>query len=209
MDDLWAFLLLTVALSVSPGPDDVLVVSSSLRGGPRLGAATAFGAATGAMVWGAAAAIGLAAVVTRSPTVYDVLRMAGAGYLVVLGAAPLVAQVIRRGRVAVPAAHRTAPGAGLRPAFAAGLMSDLLNPKIGLFYVAIVPQFVPPGRSPFAYSLVLCAIDIAVALVWLLALTWVAHTAVGWLHRPVVVRWSERCFCVCLIAIGGSLALGS
>ena len=116
MDDLWAFLLLTVALSVSPGPDDVLVVSSSLRGGPRLGAATAFGAATGAMVWGAAAAIGLAAVVTRSPTVYDVLRMAGAGYLVVLGAAPLVAQVIRRGRVAVPAAHRPprAPGCGRR-----------------------------------------------------------------------------------------------
>ena len=94
-----------------PGPDDVLVLSSSLRGGPRLGAATAFGAATGALLWGAAAAVGLAAVVTRSQTAYDTLRVAGAGYLVVLGAAPLLAQLLRRGRVAARRPpHRPAPG---------------------------------------------------------------------------------------------------
>jgi threonine/homoserine/homoserine lactone efflux protein len=210
MDNLWAFLLLAVILSLTPGPDDVLVLSSALRGGPRLGAATAFGAATGALVWGGAAAVGLAAVVSRSTTAYDVVRLAGAGYLVVLGMVPLAAQLFGRARVPT-AAIGTVPAirpAGLRPAFAAGLMSDLLNPKIGLFYVAVVPQFVPPGRPPLGYSLLLCAIDIAVALVWLLALTWLAHAAVTWLHRPVVVRWSERCFSVCLIALGGSVALG-
>ena len=87
-------------------------------------------------------------------------------------------------------------------------MSDLLNPKIGLFYVAVVPQFIPAGQSPLAYSLLLCAIDVAVALVWLLGLTWVAHAAVRWLQRPDVVRWSQRCFSVCLVAIGGSVAFG-
>jgi len=209
MDDLWAFLLLAVVLSLTPGPDDVLVLSSSLRGGPRLGAATAFGAATGALLWGGAAAVGLATVVSRSTTAYDVIRLTGAGYLVVLGVVPLAAQLIGRARMSTPAigsVPATRP-AGLRPAFAAGLMSDLLNPKIGLFYVAVVPQFVPPGRPPLGYSLLLCAIDVAVALVWLLTLAWLAHAAV-WLHRPVVVRWSERCFSVCLIAIGGSVALG-
>jgi threonine/homoserine/homoserine lactone efflux protein len=210
MDGLWTFVLLAVALSATPGPDDVLVLSSCLRGGPRLGAATAVGAATGALVWGCAAAVGLAAVVSRSAAVYDAIRLAGAAYLIVLGVVPLVAQAVGA-RAATPAVLPGGPTsrpAGLRPAFTAGLMSDLLNPKIGLFYVAVVPQFVPPGRPPLGYSLVLCAIDVAVALVWLLALTWLAHAAVSWLHRPVVVRWSERCFAVCLIGIGGSVALG-
>jgi threonine/homoserine/homoserine lactone efflux protein len=211
MDDLWSFLLVAVVLSLTPGPDDVLVLNSTLRGGPRLGAATAFGAAAGALLWGGAAAVGLAVVVSRSAAVYEVIRLAGAAYLVVLGVVPLVGQAIGWARVATTEAVGRCPlsrPAGLRPAFAAGLMSDLLNPKIGLFYVAVVPQFVPPGRPPLGYSLVLCAIDVAVALVWLLGLTWVAHAAVSWLHRPVVVRWSERCFSVCLIAIGGSVALG-
>jgi threonine/homoserine/homoserine lactone efflux protein len=142
--------------------------------------------------------------------VYEVIRLAGAAYLVVLGVVPLVGQAIGRTRVATPAAVGRSPQSrrtGLRPAFAAGLISDVLNPKIGLFYVAVVPQFVPPGRPPLGYSLLLCAIDVAVALVWLLTLTWAAH-AVSWLHRPAVVRWSERCFSACLIAIGGSVALG-
>jgi threonine/homoserine/homoserine lactone efflux protein len=210
MDGLWTFVLLAVALSATPGPDDVLVLGSSLRGGPRMGAATAFGAATGALIWGGTAAVGLAAVVSRSAAVYDGIRLAGAVYLVVLGVVPLVTQAVGA-RATGPAAQPGGPAsrsAGLRAAFTAGLMSDLLNPKIGLFYVAVVPQFIPPGRPPLGYSLLLCAIDVAVALVWLLALTWLAHAAVSWLHRPVVVRWSERCFSVCLIGIGGSVALG-
>jgi threonine/homoserine/homoserine lactone efflux protein len=208
MDELWTFVLVAVALSVTPGPDDVLVLSSSLRGGPRLGAATAVGAAVGAATWGAAAAVGLAAVVSRSPATYDVLRLGGAAYLVLLGATPLVVALWRR-RPAPSAVLPVGPGgpARLAPAFAAGLMSDLLNPKIGLFYVAVVPQFVPAGASPLAWSLILCAIDVAVALVWLLLLARVAH-AVSWLRRPVAVRWSQGVLCACLVGIGGSVALG-
>jgi threonine/homoserine/homoserine lactone efflux protein len=212
MDRLWAFLLLALVLSLTPGPDDVLVLSSALRGGTRSGAATALGAATGALMWGGATAVGLAAVVSESATTYDAIRLAGAAYLVVLGILPLVTGALHRAHpVPIPLAHARSPGSGprLRPAFAAGLASDLLNPKIGLFYVAVVPQFIPPGQAMLAWSLLLCAIDVAVALTWLLALTWMAHAAVGWLQRPAVVRCSQACFSVCLIVIGGSVALGT
>jgi len=208
MDELWTFVLIAVALSVTPGPDDVLVLSSSLRGGPRLGAATAVGAAAGALTWGAATAVGLAAVVSRSPVAYEIIRLGGAAYLVLLGAAPLVVRLWRRGpgpdTVCLDGGRRPS---GLRPAFAAGLVSDLLNPKIGLFYVAVVPQFLPPGAPPLPWSMLLCTIDVAVALTWLLLLARAAH-AVRWLQRPDVVRWSQGVLSVCLVGIGGSVALG-
>src|SRR4051812_37528041 len=97
VNGLWAFVALAVALSLMPGPDDVLVLSCSLRGGPRSGAAAALGVAAGTLLWGVAAATGLAAIVEHSPVVYDGLRWAGAAYLVALGAVPLIAQGLARG----------------------------------------------------------------------------------------------------------------
>ena len=211
MNGLWAFVALTVALSLTPGPDDVLVLSCSLRGGPRRGAAAALGVAAGTLVWGVAAATGLAAIVEHSPFVYDGMRWAGAGYLVMLGALPLVAQALARrygtdgggGRHAAPGRVRGPSGA-----FAAGMVSDLLNPKIGVFYLMVVPQFVASGAPVLLYSLMLCAIDVTVATVWLLGLTWVAHTAITWFRRPAVWTWSQRLFSTALIGIGAAAAFG-
>jgi threonine/homoserine/homoserine lactone efflux protein len=209
VDGIWAFVAMTVLLSVSPGPDDVLVLRSSLRGGPRLGLATVAGVAVGTLAWGVAAAVGLAAVVGRSAPVYEALSLAGAGYLVLLGVVPLVAEL--RGSSGSGAAADAAPQPGPRGragAFSAGLASDLLSPKIGLFYLAVVPQFVPDGASALQHSLVLCAIDVGVAVTWLAGLTWVAHAAVTWLLRPAVVRWTQRIFSASLIALGTSSAVG-
>jgi threonine/homoserine/homoserine lactone efflux protein len=210
VDGIWAFVALAALLSVSPGPDDVLVLRSSVRGGARLGLATVAGVAVGTLAWGVAAAAGLAAAIGRSASVYEALTLAGAAYLVLLGALSLLAEL--RGR--------SAPGVGLdavpqhrslgdvRRAFSAGLASDLLSPKIGLFYLAVVPQFVPDGASTLQYSLLLCAVDVGVAVMWLSGLTWLAHAAVTWLLRPVVVRWTQRIFSVALIALGTSSAVG-
>ncbi len=213
MDGLGGFLALAVVLSLTPGPDDVLVLSCALRGGPRRGAASAFGVAAGSLGWGVAAAFGLAAVVAQSAALYDGMRWAGSGYLVVLGAAPLVAQALRRHRRPVPV-HApagpwpaSAPGSSWR-AFAAGLTSDLLNPKIGIFYLVAVPQFVPAGEPALQYALLLCAIDVAVATAWLLTLTWTASAAVTWFRRPAVVVWSQRTFSATLIALGLATAFG-
>jgi threonine/homoserine/homoserine lactone efflux protein len=212
MDGIWAFVVMTVVLSVTPGPDDVLVLRSSLRGGRRLGVATVGGVAAGSLAWGVAAAAGIAAVVARSVPVYETLRLSGACYLVLLGVSPLLARVRGRARAPVPLApldsvRLRAPG-GACGAFSAGLMSDLLNPKIGLFYVAVVPQFVPVGAPALQYSLLLCAIDIGVATAWLGALTCLAHGAVNWLRRPSVMLWSQRIFSTCLVGLGASTAVG-
>ncbi|CCH87931.1 Lysine exporter protein (LYSE/YGGA) [Modestobacter italicus] len=207
MDQLWAFAALALVLSVTPGPDDALVLSSCLRGGPRLAAATALGVAAGSLLWGAAAAVGLAAVVSRSPGVYGCLRIAGAAYLVVLGGAILRAQASGRrpsgDRGEVP--HRRSGGAGA--AFAAGLASDVLNPKIGVFYLAVLPQFIPAGEPVLGYTMLLCSVDVAVAMVWFAALTGLAQAAVGWCRRPAVVLWSQRLMGAALIGVGTSVAL--
>ena len=83
----------------------------------------------------------------------------------------------------------------------------MLNPKIGLFYVSVVPQFVPAGAEAFRFAL-LCAIDVAVAVVWLSVLAWVAHAAVHWLLRPRVVIWSQRVTSVALVGVGAAAAAG-
>jgi len=206
VDGLAGFVLLSVALTLTPGPDDVLVLNCAVRGGPRSGAASAFGVAAGSLVWGAAAATGAAAIVSGSPVVHQGMRWAGAAYLVALGASSLAVRA--PGRHAAATARAGEGGYVLvvegadRRAFAAGLLSDLLNPKIGAFYVMVLPEFVPAEAPVLRYSLFLCAIDVALATLWLLTLTWLAHLAVGWLERPPVVRWSRRVLGATLIGIG-------
>ena len=90
MDGLAGFVLLSVALTLTPGPDDVLVLNCAVRGGPRTGVASAFGVAAGSLAWGAAAATGAAAIVSGSPVMYQGMRWAGAAYLVALGASSIV-----------------------------------------------------------------------------------------------------------------------
>ncbi|TQN42830.1 threonine/homoserine/homoserine lactone efflux protein [Blastococcus colisei] len=208
MDGIWAFVAMSVLLSVSPGPDDVLVLRNTLRGGARLGLATVAGVAVGTLAWGLAAAVGLAAVVVRSPTAYDVLSLAGAGYLVLLGVVPLVAELRGRSGPGVGVVPPRSRRGGAGRAFSAGLASDLLSPKIGLFYLAVVPQFVPDGAPALQYSLLLCAVDVGVAAIWLAGLAWLAHAAVPWLLRPEVVRWTQRTFGASLIGLGVSSAVG-
>jgi threonine/homoserine/homoserine lactone efflux protein len=206
MDGLWGFVVLAAVLSLTPGPDDVLVIGSAVRGGPRLGAASAAGIAVGSLAWGAASGVGLAGVLARSPAVYDSIRLTGAGYLVVLGLVPLLAPLVRRGRPVVVVARGPEPDR-LRAAFAAGLCSDLLNPKIGMFYLAGVPQFVPAGQPVLGWSLLLSGIDVAVAMVWFAGLIGLASAALARLRRPAVAVWSQRLAGASLVGVGLTAAL--
>jgi threonine/homoserine/homoserine lactone efflux protein len=208
-----AFVALVVLLTVTPGPDDVLVLGRTVLGGARAGAAVAAGVVTGTLVWGVAAATGLAAVVVRSTTAYEAVRLAGAGYLITLGAVPLMAPVVRQ----LMPAHRTGgrhrragpPAAATAGPFSVGLLGDLLNPKTAVFYLAILPQFVPAAAPVLPYSLLLCAIDVAVAVTWLLLLVGLAHRVLSWLRRPRVDAWLQRSLQVCLLGVGTAVAVGT
>ncbi|MEV6941108.1 LysE family translocator [Streptomyces sp. NPDC051172] len=133
-----AFLVAALVLCVTPGPDMMFIVAMGGRGGPRTGVLAAFGVACAMFVHTVAAALGLSALFLALPTLYHVLRWAGAAYLLYLAVKAF------RDR-AVPVEEGAAAGPGRRRAFWQGAVTNLLNPKVILFNVAFLPQFVDPG----------------------------------------------------------------
>lgn len=193
---------------MAPGPDTLLVLRNCVRGGRRTGAATAVGAAAGSLAWAVAAAVGLAAALQRWDAAFTVVRLAGAAYLVVLGAQALWTH--RRPSAAPdpdlpdapePDDRTDAPLAPVR-AFRQGLLSCLLNPKVGIFFVAVVPQFLPEGHSVLGVTLLLGAVDAVIAAGWLLLVVVCAGRLMRRLRRPRVHCNLERATGGVLIALG-------
>jgi threonine/homoserine/homoserine lactone efflux protein len=179
-----------------------------MRGGRRAGLITACGTMSGLTVWAIAAAVGLTALVRVSHVGYDVLRFAGAAYLIWLGVSSL--GLVRRrgaGRAAPAALERPPPGPA-RPAraYLNGLLSNLFNPKIGVFFVAFLPGFIPARASAAVFSLVLGLWFIIETGAWLVILAWMVARGVGWLRGSGVQRWAERVTGVVLIGFGLRLA---
>ncbi|WP_432542402.1 LysE family translocator [Kineococcus sp. SYSU DK002] len=195
-----AFCALCLLLELTPGPNTFLVLRNSLHGA-RSGVLTALGSAVGALVWASAVAVGLAALLERSAQAYQVLKVAGGAYLVYLGLRTFLAH--RRTDGATPVAAGAVPGP---VAFRSGLVSCVLNPKVGLFFLAVVPQFVPAGAGVGA-TLLLGVVEAAVALTYLTVLAHGAARAVGWLRRPRVTRALDRVSAAVLTAFGvGTIA---
>jgi threonine/homoserine/homoserine lactone efflux protein len=134
-----AFLVAAFALCVTPGPDMMFIVTMGGRGGPTAGVMAAFGVACAMLVHAVAAALGLSALFTTLPTLYHVLRWAGAAYLLYLAVKAF------RDRSVPGEEEATAAGPGMRRAFWQGAITNLLNPKVILFNVAFLPQFVDPS----------------------------------------------------------------
>ena len=153
-----AFALASTLLILAPGPDSLLVLRNTLRHGRRAGWVTATGTMSGLLAWAVAAAFGLSALLQVSHLGYDAVRLAGACYLLWLGVSSLWPA---RGPHAGPAAGcagpaHPAPGAaGWRRVYLNGLLSNLLNPKIGVFFIAFLPGFIPAGsQAPLFLSLI-------------------------------------------------------
>jgi threonine/homoserine/homoserine lactone efflux protein len=214
---LLAFALTATLLILAPGPDSMLVMRNTLRGGQRAGWITACGTMSGLAVWAVAAALGLSALLRVSHVGYDILRLAGAAYLIWLGITSLRS---RRGAAGAGGANADATAAGAagepagRPAGRArggrvylnGLLSNLFNPKIGVFFVAFLPGFIPPRASTAAFSLGLGLWFIVETGAWLVTLSWMVARGAGWLRGSAAQRWAERVTGVVLIGFGLRLA---
>jgi threonine/homoserine/homoserine lactone efflux protein len=162
-----AFLLVSTALIVSPGPDMALVTRNALRDGRRSASLTAWGVATGLTLWGIAAAAGVAAILASSAIAFLVLKLAGALYLTVLGARSLIAALRDRGAAQSAApAPRSSRNGGLSQAFWQGLLNNLLNPKAAVIFVSVFPQFMRPG-DPALRLLAMVAVFSLLTLGWL------------------------------------------
>ena len=204
-----AHLLLFVGVAaiviVVPGPDTAVVTKNVLLHGRRAALGTSLGVSAGLSLWTLAAAVGVASLVRASAVAFTVLKLVGALYLIWLGF-----QALRAAR------HKdsgSGPSTANKPVMSAlggfrqGLLSDLANPKIGIFFTSLLPQFVDSGHSVLVPFLALGAVFVVMTALWLFAYCLIAARAAKILHRPRVRAAMDRGTGTVLIALGLRLAL--
>jgi len=186
---LWAYLVAITLLTVAPGVDTLLVIRNTVRGGFRDGALTSFAICMGVFVHAAISAGGISLILMQSALMFSLLKLAGAGYLVWLGARSLYSAY--RGETGLKLAsgkirHRQVSAwTSLRE----GFLSNILNPKTAIFYMAFLPQFIEPGDPALAKSLFLAGLHFVIANIWQLVLVLMVGRVTRWLIRPRVGRW--------------------
>lgn len=197
-----AFTLAAGLLTLTPGLDTALVIRTAAAEGPRRAAGAAFGIGLGCLIWGAAASFGVGALLTASQTAYMALKWVGALYLAWTGL-----RMILRPRQAFEPGETKPVDAGPAAALRRGLLTNLLNPKVGIFYVSFLPQFMPAGVDPARFGLLLTTIHVVEGLLWFALLIAATVPIAGLLRLPVVVRWLDRTTGLVFIAFGLRLAL--
>ncbi|MDR6972808.1 LysE family translocator [Leifsonia shinshuensis] len=213
-----AFAGLCLVLALTPGPDTFLVLRYSM-GRARDGFAAAVGCSLGSLVWAALVAVGLATLLEQSAEVFRIVKIVGGLYLIYLGVMAFIAT--RRSARAAAASGDEGPDprsgepatAGVRGwsarSLLAGALSTLLNPKVGLFFLAVVPQFVP-AHAGIGETMLLGAVDALVSAAYLGAVVLLASRMVAWLKRPRVTRTLERVSAGILAALGiGTVVAGA
>lgn len=196
------FTVAAVLIVLLPGPDTLMVVRNILFGGRRQGALTALGNVCGLAIWVGVATFGLAAALRASKVGYDVLRVAGASYLVWLGISALRS---RRAGLDVTPGRRGLLGSG----FSAGLFTNLLNPKVGVFFVSFLPGFIPRHHPVAAMSLLLGAIFLVLTALYWVVLLVLAGKVTEWMNKPVVRRRLNLMTGLVLVGFGLRLATES
>jgi len=197
-----AFLGVSLTVILTPGQDTALTIRNTLLGGRRRGVWTAVGVVNGQLVWAVAASAGLAAVLLASQPAFTALRLLGAAYLVFLGAQALVSAV--RGRYA-QVVVTPAGGLSSRRAYRQGLLSNLGNPKMAIFFTSLLPQFAT-GTANFWTMLSLGVVFAAITLVWLSAYTIAVAKAEGVLRGTSFRRVLDTVTGTVLVAFGLRLA---
>ena len=200
---LLAFGALVALLTITPGLDTALVLRSAVVAVRSRAWGVVVGICSGTVVWGALTALGVSALLTASRLAYDALRWLGAAYLVYIGVRMLIG-AIRPGEQQDSDARASG---GFLQGLRQGLLTNLLNPKVGAFYVAVLPQFIPADAPQLAWGVSLALVHAVLGMVWLGALTLAARRASAWLRRRTVVRWIDGVAGGIIAALGVRLAL--
>lgn len=195
-----AFLVAITILTITPGVDTAMVLRSAAAEGGRSAVFAGAGILLGCLIWGAAVSLGFGALLRVSELAYAVVKWAGAAYLVWLGAQLLLKP---RQSLGEPGA---APPPSRAVAFRRGLLTNLLNPKIGVFYVTFLPQFVPHGADVAGFTFLLVGVHVALTIVWFAGLILATAPLGRLLRRPVVVRTMDRVVGAVFIGFGLKLA---
>jgi threonine/homoserine/homoserine lactone efflux protein len=198
-------LVATLAV-MTPGLDTLLVLRHTMLGGRRTGLATVVGISTGCLVWAAASLAGLTALLAASTLAYDIVRIAGAVYLLWLGATAIWKTLPRNRKPGVSEVDMPA-APGWFAAFRTGMVTNLLNPKVGVFYMSLLPQFLPKDAT--SWGILLVAIHVTIGFIWFPPIIWAASRARALLLRERVRHWLDRATATVLIALGIKLVADS
>jgi threonine/homoserine/homoserine lactone efflux protein len=198
-----AFTAAAALLTITPGLDTALVLRTAAAEGPRRALLAGIGIAAGCLLWGLAAGLGLGALLAASPLAYELLRWAGAAYLVWQGIG-----LIRAPRSSFDLSKVDGPAGAQAPNWLLrGMLTNLLNPKVGLFYVSFLPQFIPIGANVLGWSVLLASIHNLLGLIWFGALVAATRPLAAALQRPALIAWLDRMTGGLFIAFGLKLAL--
>lgn len=207
---LFAFSIAAGLLTITPGLDTALVLRTAAVEGSRRAILAGAGICCGLFGWALAVSFGLGALLAVSRLAYDVLRIAGACYLVYLGARIFFRKSAALIDAPVNDENKTLAGDSNTSAprwFARGFLTNILNPKVGVFYVTFLPQFIPAGVGVTSFSLLLASIHVAEGILWFILLISATRVFSDWLRRPGVAKKIDRVTGVVLAGFGVALAL--
>jgi threonine/homoserine/homoserine lactone efflux protein len=200
-ESLLQFALVAALLTVIPGLDTVLVLRTAISRGRAPAFATAAGICTGTVVWGVAAAVGASALLAASEAAFMVLKIAGACYMAWLGFSMFI-RTFKRGAAAPPEMPQAAP----RGAWLTGVTTSLLNPNVGVFYMAMIPQFLPPNVPPLLMGILLPVAHNVEGMIWFAGIIVATQYARRWLQSPSVGKATDRIAGVVLVAFAAKIA---
>lgn len=211
MDPISAIIAFSVAaalVTITPGLDTALVLRTATVEGPKQAFAAGGGVVTGVLVWGLLASLGLGALLAVSEVGYRILQYVGAAYLLWLGGRMILSAIRPKTQPDQEDAPIRGPSAGSASGwFWRGVLTNLLNPKVGVFYVSFLPQFIPADMPVVAFSMGLAAIHAAMGLAWFALIVAATRPFSELLRRPAFTRSVDGLTGAVLIGFGLRLAL--
>ncbi|TDY80941.1 UNVERIFIED_ORG: threonine/homoserine/homoserine lactone efflux protein [Pantoea allii] len=199
---LFSFLFAITILTLTPGFDTALVLRSAVAQGAKRASVTALGITLGCLVWGVAVGFGLGALLLASEMAYNLLKWLGAAWLLWLG----LKLLLKPRRTAVDT-QQPALQQGYLACFSRGLLGNLLNPKVGIFYVSFLPQFIPAGASVALWCSLMALAHMLLGLIWNAVLIGGSHYFAGHLRKPRVLKVMDRLTGCVFIGFAAKLAL--
>ncbi|MEN4657821.1 LysE family translocator [Pantoea agglomerans] len=199
---LFSFLFAITILTLTPGFDTALILRSAVAQGAKRASVTALGITLGCLVWGVAVGFGLGALLLASEMAYNLLKWLGAAWLLYLGL-----KLLLKPRQAAIDSQQPALQQGYLACFSRGLLGNLLNPKVGIFYVSFLPQFIPAGASVALWCSLMALAHMLLGLIWNAVLIGGSHYFAGHLRKPRVLKVMDRLTGCVFIGFAAKLAL--
>lgn len=205
IENYWGFVVAALLLNITPGSDTIYILSRTLAQGKRAGIASVLGISSGVLIWGLLVSFGLAAVLTKAPAVMLAIKFIGAAYIVWIAV-----QMWRHSALDASSLNGGVDNSSVLKVYRQGIVTNLLNPKIALFFMAFLPQFVSADTQSAIPFLVLTATFIATGTLWCLLLVVLAGLIGGQLKRePRLAEYISRGSALVLGAMGVHIGIGS